>query len=107
MVPMPLMMMNDAPIPAKTSPTKALTSSRRTPRVKEGANHKTEGDHDLPSQGLYVPKEVRRRVLEGSVRAPQDWHKDAITEAYAGNDELWKLTAVFAMFTFKDLIGRL
>ena len=24
------------------------------------------------------PKEVRRRILEGSVRAPQEWHPDAI-----------------------------
>ena len=45
-----------------------------------------------------APVEVRRRVLEGSVRAPRDWHKEAIREAYADNDEFWKLTAVFAMF---------
>ena len=28
-----------------------------------------------------VPKEVRRRILEASVRAPQDWHADAIRAA--------------------------
>lgn len=44
-----------------------------------------------------IPKEVRRRVLEASVRAPQDWHREAIREAYASTDEDWKLTAVFAM----------
>jgi hypothetical protein len=44
-----------------------------------------------------VPKEVRRRILEASVRAPQDWHPNAIRAAYADNDEDWKLTAVFCM----------
>jgi len=44
-----------------------------------------------------VPKDVRRYVLEASVRAPQDWHHDAVSAAYASGDESWKLTAVFAM----------
>jgi hypothetical protein len=44
-----------------------------------------------------VPKYVRRRILEASVRAPQDWHQDAIRGAYSSNDEDWKLTAVFSM----------
>jgi hypothetical protein len=44
-----------------------------------------------------VPTEVRRRILEASVRAPQDWHPDAIREAYASADEFWRLTAVFCM----------
>lgn len=44
-----------------------------------------------------TPKEVRRRILEASVRAPQDWHHDAVRAAYASGDELWKLTAVFCM----------
>ncbi len=44
-----------------------------------------------------VPGNVRRRILEASVRAPQDWHQDAIRAAYAGDDEDWRLTAVFAM----------
>ncbi|HTP24820.1 MAG TPA: HEAT repeat domain-containing protein [Anaeromyxobacteraceae bacterium] len=44
-----------------------------------------------------VPKLVRRRVLEASVRAPMDWHWDAIRAAYASDDEEWKLTAVFGM----------
>jgi hypothetical protein len=43
-----------------------------------------------------VPSEVRRRVLEAAVRAPQDWHKAAIRAAYSGADD-WKLTAVFCM----------
>jgi len=44
-----------------------------------------------------VPKIVRRRILEASVRAPQDWHKNAVREAYTRDDEAWKLTAVFCM----------
>ena len=43
------------------------------------------------------PKEVRRRAVEGSVRAPDEWHPAAIREAYASGDQEWVLTAVFAM----------
>ena len=44
-----------------------------------------------------TPKELRRRILEGSVRAPQDWHRDAIQAAYSSGDKDWTLTAVFGM----------
>ena len=44
-----------------------------------------------------IPRDVRRRILEASVRAPQDWHPDSIRAAYASDDEVWKLTAVFCM----------
>jgi hypothetical protein len=44
-----------------------------------------------------VPKEVRRRILEASVRAPERWHRDAIHEAYSLDDREWRLTAVFGM----------
>jgi hypothetical protein len=51
--------------------------------------------------GLYadgsVPKEVRRRILEAAVRAPQDWHRNAIQAAYSSGDRDWMLTAVFSM----------
>jgi len=43
------------------------------------------------------PKEVRRRILEASVRAPQDWHQNAIKTAYSSGDKDWMLTAVFSM----------
>jgi len=43
------------------------------------------------------PKEVRRRILEAAVRAPQDWHPSAIKAAYSSGDKDWMLTAVFAM----------
>jgi hypothetical protein len=50
---------------------------------------------------LYVdeslPKQVRRRVLEASVRAARPWHEDAIRAAYATGDREWVLTAVFGM----------
>ena len=44
-----------------------------------------------------VPGDVRRRILEASVRAPQGWHRDAIRAAYGCGDEVWRLTAVFCM----------
>jgi len=44
-----------------------------------------------------TPKEVRRRSLEASVRAPQIWHQNAIGQAYSSGDKEWMLTAVFSM----------
>jgi HEAT repeats len=44
-----------------------------------------------------TPKEVRRRILEASVRAPKTWHQDAIRQAYSSGDKEWMLTAVFSM----------
>lgn len=44
-----------------------------------------------------IPKDVRRRILEASVRAPKRWHAAAIRAAYASGDKDWVLTAVFAM----------
>jgi hypothetical protein len=44
-----------------------------------------------------VPKLVRRRILEASVRAPESWHTDAIGAAYSSGDRDWLLTAVFSM----------
>jgi uncharacterized protein (UPF0147 family) len=44
-----------------------------------------------------VPREVRRRILEASVRSPQDWHRDAISRAYSTGEKDWMLTAVFSM----------
>jgi hypothetical protein len=58
-------------------------------------------DIQMLFQELYldtgIPKEVRRRILEASVRAPEDWHKNAISSAYASGDQDWMLTAVFSM----------
>jgi hypothetical protein len=44
-----------------------------------------------------TPKEVRRRVLEASVRAPMGWHAQAVRQAFASQDDQWRLTAVFGM----------
>lgn len=44
-----------------------------------------------------VPNEVRRRILEASVRAAEDWHPDAVRAAFASDDEGWRLTAIFCM----------
>ena len=44
-----------------------------------------------------IPKEVRRRILEASVRAPEEWHQNGIRAAYSSGDKEWILTAVFSM----------
>lgn len=46
---------------------------------------------------LSIPKEIRRRILEASARAEQDWHHDAIHQAFQSGDPNWQLTAVFCM----------
>lgn len=43
------------------------------------------------------PKDVRRSILEASIRAPQEWHEKAVRAAYQSDDEEWQLTAVFCM----------
>jgi uncharacterized protein (UPF0147 family) len=44
-----------------------------------------------------APETVRRKALEGSVRAPQPWHSDAVAAALASGSAAWRLTAVFCM----------
>ncbi len=44
-----------------------------------------------------IPKLLRRKALEASVRAPQGWHPEAVRAAFASADEEWRLTAVFGM----------
>jgi len=44
-----------------------------------------------------VPKELRRKSLEASVRAPQAWHPEAVRAAFHSGDDEWRLTAVFCM----------
>lgn len=43
------------------------------------------------------PKLVRRRVLEASIRYPEDWHRGAARAAYHDGDPEWKITGVFCM----------
>jgi hypothetical protein len=44
-----------------------------------------------------VPKEVKRRILEASARAAEEWHHDAIQQAFLSGDPNWQLTSVFCM----------
>ncbi len=44
-----------------------------------------------------MPELLRRRALESSSRAPQEWHRGAASSAYSGSDAGWKLTAMFCM----------
>jgi hypothetical protein len=54
-----------------------------------------------------TPKEVRRRILEASVRAPELWHEDAIRDAYSSGDREWMLTAVFGMRHVRGFDGQI
>ena len=65
--------------------------------VTESTFHEIQETMRTLYQDASVPKEVRRRILEASVRAPLDWHQEAIRAAYASDDEEWRLTAVFCM----------
>jgi uncharacterized protein (UPF0147 family) len=52
--------------------------------------------HDL-FHDAGTPEEVRRRILEAAVRAPEDWQSNAVRAAYYGEDAAWRLTATFCM----------
>ena len=65
--------------------------------ISEGMFHKIVNTLRMLYADTSIPKEVRRRILEGSVRAPQGWHRQAIRAAWSSGDEDWTLTAVFAM----------
>jgi HEAT repeat protein len=54
-----------------------------------------------------TPKEVRRRILEASVRSPEAWHQDAIRHAYSSGDREWILTAVFSMARVRGFDGQI
>ncbi len=43
------------------------------------------------------PDKLRRSVLEAAVRAPEDWHREAVRGAYHQGNSDWRLTAVFCM----------
>jgi len=44
-----------------------------------------------------TPTDVRRRILEVSVQAPQDWHIENVAKAFTSGEEIWRQTAVFCM----------
>ena len=41
------------------------------------------------------------------MRAPQDWHENAVGSAYASGDDTWKLTAVFCMRFVRGFDGQI
>jgi HEAT repeats len=65
--------------------------------IAESTFHNIQDSLEKVYRDKSTPKEVRRRILEASVRAPQTWHQDAIRRAYSSGDEEWVLTAVFSM----------
>lgn len=65
--------------------------------ISEAAFHKIQKTFRALYEQPGVSKFMRRRILEASVRAPEDWHEGAVREAYASSDEEWKLTSVFCM----------
>jgi len=65
--------------------------------ITEGMFHRIQDSLQKIYFDTTTPKEVRRRILEASVRAPEPWHQDAIEQAYSSGDREWMLTAVFAM----------
>src|SRR5580658_4307681 len=65
--------------------------------ITERTFHKIQDSLEKMYLDAATPKEVRRRILEASVRAPQPWHQDAIRSAYSSGDKEWMLTAVFSM----------
>lgn len=97
----------------ETEAMRARAAIALGPALEYGYMDGFDDPEDVPiSEGVFIetqetlrrvffdaetPKEVRRRILEASVRAPMDWHQDAIRGAYASGDDDWKLTAVFSM----------
>ena len=74
-----------------------LDESFDAPPISEHTFHRIQQSLHARYLENDIPKEVRRRILESSVRAPADWHRDAIRAAYSRDDRDWRLTAVFAM----------
>ena len=65
--------------------------------ISENKYHEIQESFNKLYFDTNIPEKVRQRVLEASVRAPQDWHQSAIREAYSCADKFWRLTAVFCM----------
>lgn len=67
------------------------------PPISEGVFHRVQEILHRVHDDETAPKLVRRRALEASVRASEDWHADAVRSACASDDDEWKMTAAFAM----------
>ena len=68
-----------------------------TPPISEEVFRKIQRFLRTLHQEESIPKEVRRSILEASVRSQEDWHAEAIREAYASQDREWMQTAVYGM----------
>src|SRR5437867_5327255 len=55
--------------------------------IKEGTFRRVQESLRELYTDAGVPEDVRRRILEASVRAPQDWHQAAVQAAYVSDDE--------------------
>src|SRR5215831_6713093 len=65
--------------------------------ITEATFHNIQNSLEKAYRDKSTPKDVRRRILEASVRAPQTWHQNAIRHAHSSGDRDWVLTAVFSM----------
>jgi len=99
--------------PNEPEPLRAKAAIALCPVLQQAATDEFEDPDDVPiSERTFrriqtslrklhfdnsLPKEVRRRILEASVRAPESWHQNAISAAYSSGDKDWVLTAVFSM----------
>jgi hypothetical protein len=76
--------------------TEGFADSDDLPITERMLERLTRSLHDLYLDA-GVPGTVRRSILEASVRAPRDWHQAAVRAAFDGDDDAWRLTAVFCM----------
>jgi uncharacterized protein (UPF0147 family) len=99
--------------PDEAEQLRAAAAVALGPVLEQANTFELEDPHDIPiTQRTFrniqdwlrklhfdqsIPKEVRRRILEASVRAPEEWHQNAIRAAYSSGDKEWILTAVFSM----------
>ncbi len=65
--------------------------------ISEECFHRTRAALQELYRDPEIPDTVRRDVLESSVHAPQEWHADAVRQAYSRDDSSWRRTAVFCM----------
>ncbi len=82
---------------AQLPPSLGIEDRLDAPPISEHTFHRIQQSPRACYQNADIPKEVRHRILETSVRAPADWHRDALPAAYSSEDRDWRLTAVFAM----------
>jgi HEAT repeat protein len=86
----------DSEVDAEGKPVEMEEWWMMTPLSPQGFQRITEGLHRIYLDGA-LPKLIRRRVLEASIRSPRDWHEGAIRSAWASGDGEWQATAVFCM----------